>query len=183
MQSLRAKLAIQYAALLAGALAVLAIGLFAVQSSAAVREAIERGELRGDLALRVLRSITSELDPVVVPVPDRGRSAGAGVAPSARDTIRPAESSRPIAPSEADLRVIFQLEALPGILLAFNQTGTVFYRSADVRALSTADSAQLWRVLRRFGTATTARTSPSPTNASMPVFSSSFTPCARCSPS
>lgn len=153
MHSLRARLAIHYAGILAAALVVLAIALFAVQSSAAVREATERAALRGDLALRVLRSITAERDPVVVPVPERRRGSGAGAA----DATRSAESQRPTDRSEADLRVAFQLEALPGILLAFNEKGLDFYRSADVRRLSTADSAQLWRVLRRFGTATSAR--------------------------
>lgn len=153
MRSIRTKLAIQYAATLAGALAVLAFALFAVQGSAAVREATERAALRGDLALRVLRSITSEREPVVVPVPDRRRGAGAGTGEESRSS----EPPRPTDPSEADLRVRFQLDALPGILLAFNQKGEDFYRSADVHRLSTGDSVQLWRVLRRFGTASSAR--------------------------
>lgn len=154
MRSIRSRLTLQYAGILAAALAVLAFALFAVQSSAAVREATDRATLRGDLALRVLRSITSERDPVVVPVPDRGRGAGTAAPPG---EIRPSDATRPTDASEADLRVRFQLDALPGILLAFNQKGEDFYRSADVRRLSTADSAQLWRVLRRFGTATSAR--------------------------
>jgi signal transduction histidine kinase len=126
MQSLRTKLARQYAVIVLAAMTGLAVVMFVVQSSAESRESAERAAQRADGALRVLRG--------------------------ASFILKPEEAS--IAGDEERVAVVFlQLEALQGVLLGFHESirAGPFFRSKEIERLSRSDSAALWQGLDRLG--------------------------------
>lgn len=123
MRSLRTKLALQYALIMFATMVAFAVALYVVRSSAAVREAVERAEVRADLALRVLRRAASSSDPLVITEDASGYAL--------------------------NLQTRTQLDALPGYLLVLDDVNRVVYQSNDVRTMPPADTAQLWRGIRQ----------------------------------